>query len=177
MESTQLIARRRARHRPQWNGLVPEALFRRLSAEPVVGDSLCALGDALLSTADGRMLEFVALRSSAVRDCLYMWRGHCQIALRRLDEPITAEEIARIAAGPAAFTGADAAVVQAIDELLDDGCLSAPTRSALGDRALILTIATLFYETIAIVMHDAEPEAEPLDGLETPAAAARAVGR
>ena len=172
-----LLERRRAVERPQWGGLVPEELFARLEAEPLVGDALCAVGDALLETADGRMLEFVALRASVMRDCLYMWRGHCRTALRRDPEPLGMDEIARIAAGRGAPTGPDAPVLAAIDQLLLDRRLSARARRAVGDRALILTIAVLFYETVAIIMRDAEPEAEPIAGLETPAIAARSVGR
>lgn len=171
------LARRRAVDRPEWRGLVPEALFTRLSAEPVVGDALCGLGDALLRTARGRMLEFVALRSSVARGCLYMWRGHCQIALRRTDDRITPDDIRRVAAGPAAFSGRDAVFMEAIDDLLGERRLSASSRRAVGDGELILTIATLFYETVAIVMRDVAPEAEPVDGLETPAAAAGSLGR
>lgn len=176
-EHADLLARRHATDRPQWQGLVPEALFARLAHEPVVGDALCGLGDALLKSANGRMLEFVALRSSAVRACLYMWRGHCRIALRRSEEAITADDVARIAAGPTAFDGPDASLLEAIDELLAERRLSPRSRSAVGERTLVLTIATLFYETVAIIMHDAEPEADPVDGLETPDAAARSVGR
>jgi alkylhydroperoxidase family enzyme len=172
-DDAQLLTRRRAAERPQWSGLVPEALFGRLEAEPIVGDALCELGDALLKNASGRMLEFVALRTSVARDCLYMWRGHCRIALKRPDDPLSPDEIARIAA----FAGSDAAVLAAIDELLSAGRLSARTRSAVGDRELILTIASLFYDTIAIIMRDAEPDEEAVAGLETPAAAARAVAR
>lgn len=171
------LADRHAADRPQWKGQVPEALFARLGAEPVVGDAFCALGDALLTTANGRMLEFVALRCSALRDCRYVWRGHCRIALRRSDDPLSADEIARIAVGPAAFTGPDVFVLQAIDELLANRRLSAQTRSAIGDRALILTIASLFYDAIATIMQDAEPDAAPTNGLETPAIAAGSVRR
>jgi alkylhydroperoxidase family enzyme len=177
MDDTQFLPRRRATQRPQWSGLVPAALFARLEAEPVVGDALCGLGDSLLENANGRMLEFVALRTSVVRDCLYMWRGHCRIALRRPDEPLSAEEIARIAVGPAAFAGSDAATLAAIDELLANGRFSARTRSAVGERELILTIASLFYDTIAIIMRDAVPDEDPVAGLETPFDAARAVAR
>ena len=177
IDQKRLFAQRRGAHRPQWGGLVPTALFARLEAEPQVGNPLSALGDALLETVDGRMLEFVALRSSAVRGCLYMWRGHCRIARQRRPRPIRDDEIARIAAGPGAFESADAAVLEAIDELLVDRRLSAGAREAIGDGGLILTVAVLFYETVAIIMRDVPPEADPIEGLETPAIAARSAAR
>jgi alkylhydroperoxidase family enzyme len=167
----------RAADRPQWSGIIPRSLFDRFEAEPVAGAALCGLGDALLGTADGRLLEFVALRSAAARDCLYMWRGHCLIALRRPQGRLTEDEIARVAAGPEALSGRDAAILRGIDELLHDRCLSPATRSAVGGEELILTIATLFYEAIATIMRDAEPDERALPGLETPATAALTVGR
>jgi hypothetical protein len=170
-------AERRTLDRPQWSGIVPESLFNRLEAEPVAGAALCGLGDALLATADGRMLEFVALRSAAARDCLYMWRGHCRIALKRPQGALTKQEIALVAAGPGSLTGADGNVVRAIDELLATRVLSEDSTRAVGEKALILTIATLFYEAIATIMRSAEPDEDPVDGLETPAVAARNAGR
>jgi hypothetical protein len=170
-DSRQSLAERRALDRPQWRGIVPRSLFERLEAEPVVGAALCGLGDALLDTADGRMLEFVALRSAAARDCMYMWRGHCRIALRRAPGALTKTDIAGVATGPKALAGFDAALLTAIDELLADRRLSSASRRALGDRELILTIATLFYETVATIMQDAEPDEQPLEGLETPSIA------
>jgi hypothetical protein len=176
-DARQQILERRAEERPQWSGIFPETLFQRLEGEPTAGAALSGLGDALLATADGRMLEFVALRSAVARDCLYMWRGHCRIALSRPQGRLDEDEIARVALGPSAFTGSDATMLTAIDELLADRRLSAASRRALGDRALLLTIATLFYEAIATIMRDAEPDEEPLEGLETPTAAERSIGR
>jgi 3-deoxy-7-phosphoheptulonate synthase len=176
IDQTGPLAQPRAAHRPQWGGLFPETLFKRLEQDPPVGEAVAAIGDMLLERADGRMLEFVALRSSAVRGCLYMWVGHSHIALQRQPEPLTAEEIARVAAGPAALTGADAALLTAIDELLFDRQLSAHSVQALGERGLILRAAVLFYETIAGIVGDSPPEEEPIRGLETPAVAARSVG-
>jgi alkylhydroperoxidase family enzyme len=169
------LAERRAVERPQWKGHVPDKLFTRLSAAPVAGDALCALGDALLATVSRRILELVALRTSAVRDCPYMWNGHCRIALEPPDPPLTAECVARVAAGPAALAGHDAVVVQGIDDVLAGRGLGAWAEDAIGDGALSVLIATLFYATVATIMSDAEPDAQPVPGLETPAIAARRV--
>lgn len=169
-------ATRRTAERPQWRGQVPLQLLARLEAEPVIGDGLCGLGDALLAGLDGRLLELVALRVSAVRDCLYVWRGHCAIAIGRPVGALAADEIARLAAGPAALIGEDAAVVQAVDELLARSELAAATRRRIGARALGIVVATRFYDTVATIMRDAESDAAPLDGLETPELAAQGIG-
>ncbi|MBJ7330454.1 MAG: carboxymuconolactone decarboxylase family protein [Solirubrobacteraceae bacterium] len=158
--------------RPEWNGLVPRQLYDRLNAEPVVGRPIDHLGKVLLDAVDGRTSELVALRVAALRGCLYVWAGHCQIALRRPDGRLTKDEIARVAAGPAMFDGADAAVVAAADAIL----AHASTRIAEPAAMSPVTMATLvlFYDLICTIMADAEPDAAPVRGLETPARAAAA---
>jgi hypothetical protein len=169
---------RRAAVRPQWDGQVPEQLFARLSAEPVVGDALCGLGDALLKTLDGRVLELVALRVATVRASRYVWAGHVAVALNRPDSGrLTPEEISRIAAGPRTLSGNDAPVVQAVDDLLSLGHLGGATRLAAGPGVLALEITTGFYELVVRIMRGAEPDAAPVEGLETPAIAASMVGQ
>lgn len=178
-DSRQLVTKRRAADRPEWSGLVPEQLFTRLSGEPVIGDAVCELGDALLTSIDGRMLELIALRVSAARSCLYVWSGHCAIALRRPDGALTPDEIACVAVGPSALSGSDAALVQGVDDLLSHGQLGARTREAIGGNALALGIATCFYDMVTMIMSGAPPDAPPIPGLETPsrAVATRASSR
>src|SRR3954468_17314061 len=94
--------------RPEWNGLLPRTLFARLERRPVIGAGVRALGDGLRASMDHRTLELIALRVSARRDCLYVWRGHCRIAHLHIDETLTLTDIARVAAGPHALTGRDA---------------------------------------------------------------------
>jgi alkylhydroperoxidase family enzyme len=164
------------RKKPEWGDEIPEQLLARLAAEPTIGAALRALGDALMAGLDGRTLELVALRVSAVRDNRYVWAGHCAIALTRPHGRLTVEEIARVAAGPQTLSGADAVTVQAVDDLLTLRRLGGATRQALGERALAVTIATSFYDMVVTVMRDAAPDASPIAGLETPALATSAMG-
>jgi Carboxymuconolactone decarboxylase family len=162
------LARRRASADAQApGGLSRDALFARLAGEPVAGDALCALGDTLYGSVDGRLFEFAALRVAALRDSAYVWRGHCHIATHRRDAHLTPAEIARVAAGPGALEGCDAATVQGVDDLVTRRVLGAWSRRALGDRALAVTLTTLFYDAVTTVMAGAEPGARPIAGIET----------
>jgi AhpD family alkylhydroperoxidase len=154
-------------HKPQWKGLRPRELFERLKPRPHIGNALCALGDAVLDELDRRACELVALRVSAVRDSAYVWRGHCQIAR---DAGLTVDEIARVAVGPAAFDGRDAAILRVVDDVLGNRCVDAESRSILCDDALSVEIATGFYGSVARIVEGAEPEPDvaPIPGLETP---------
>ena len=147
-----------------WRELRPRQLFARLAVEPVIGAAFEALGRTLVDELDGRTLETIALRVSARRDCHYVWRGHCAIAFDLLG----AEGIARIAHGADALSGAHAALVRAVDEILDG-------RSSSHD--LQVTIATGFYDVLCGLLGDTEPEddALPVGGLETPADAAHSI--
>jgi hypothetical protein len=158
-----------------WRELRPRQLLARLAVEPVIGAAFEALGRTLVDELDGRTLETIALRVSARRDCHYVWRGHCVIALNHPTQPLTVDEIARIAEGPSALTGADQVLVRAVDELLGEG-LGALSKATLGSRALPISIATFFYNAVAVLMSDAapEPDARPVRGLETPLIAVRA---
>lgn len=167
MPQSDALARRRAAHRPEWNGALPHQLFDRLSEAPEAGDALCGVGDALLGSLDGRTLELVALRVAAVRACRYVWAGHCVIASRRASGRLTHDEIARIAAGPEAMDGPDAELLVAVDALL--------TRSAESALPLSVTIAVLFYDVVCMIMSDAEPDAAPVPGLEDPLIAAGSI--
>ena len=171
-DDDQRWAQHRTADQEHWNGETPEALLSRLGKAPEVGSAMLDVGAALRGAATGRMLELVALRVSAKRDCAYTWRGHCRIALKSVEAPMTREEIARIAAGPEALVGTDRLVLEAVDEILGRGRLSEATGRSLGDRELVLTIAVCFYETLATVMHGVEPDAQSVIGLETPRVAA-----
>lgn len=159
------------------HGEVPHALFRRVDRESDVGDALLELGRALRERVDARTFELVALRCGARRDSLYEWRGHCRIALSRREAGLTKADIARVAMGPSAFAGRDRVVLDAVDQLLSRGLLGPAARAELGDLEVPVTIAVHFYDTIATVMAGIPPDAEPVLGLETPAAAAQWVER
>lgn len=158
----------------KWGDQFPRRLFEHLMAEPMIGEAICVLGDTVMSQLEDRPRELVALRVSAVRHNLYIWRGHCQIA-RHLG--LTPSEIGRIASGPTAFAGEDAAVLWTAEHVLTNRRVDGAARRALGaERLLTVTTAARFYDLVASVMYDAEPEASatPIDGLQTPA---RARGR
>jgi len=138
-----------------------------LQAEPEIADRFRGLIETLPDAMPPRTHELVALRVSAVLENSYIWTGRCHHAVANV---LTHREIAGIATGPAALTGLDAAVLQAVDELLETGLLSRATRAALGDDALGVMIATGTYRTVASIMHTADPEhAVPVVvGLESP---------
>jgi AhpD family alkylhydroperoxidase len=161
-------------HHQHWNGTIPKALLARLGEKPAVRDAVLGLGAALRGSLGSRTVELVALRTSAERNCLYTWRGHCQIALgRTLDK----REIAAIAFGPVAFDGYDRAILEAVDEVLADRQLSTATLAKVGDRELLLLLTTMFYDVLAAVMRDAEPDELSVADLETPRVAAHWLGR
>ena len=154
-----------------WKDQHPYELFKRLMVQPVVGEAICALGDTIVDELPDRRRELVALRASALRENAYMWRGHCQIAQ---DIGLTVAEIARVAVGPAVFGGDDAAVLWAVDHVLTNRRIDPATERMLGEGGMLsVRIAAKFYDLVASVMHDAEPEprAKPIAGLETVARA------
>jgi alkylhydroperoxidase family enzyme len=156
-----------------WKSQRPYELFKRLMVQPVIGEAICALGDTIIDELTDRRRELVALRASALRENSYMWRGHCQIAQHI---GLTMAEIARVAVGPAVFEGDDAAVLWAVDHVLTDRRIDSAAQRMLGEGGMLsVRIAAKFYDMVASVMHDAEPErgATPIAGLET-AARARA---
>lgn len=163
---------------PEWRAMRPRRLLTRLSAAPGLVTPVDRLGRALLAALDGRTYETVALRVSARRDCPYTWRAHCLIARNHLTDPRTAEEIARIAAGPSALTGRDAAVAAAVDALLDRRT-GTPTLRRLGRDEVPIVFATALYDAVTALMAEAEPEpdAVALTGLDTPLTAVRSLNR
>jgi hypothetical protein len=160
-----------------WKEQRPSELFNRLMVQPVIGEAICALGDTIIDELTDRRRELVALRASALRENAYMWRGHCQIAQQI---GLTVAEIARVAVGPTVFDGDDAAVLWAVDQVLTNRRIDPATQCVLGEGGtLSVRIAAKFYDMVASVMHDAEPEpdATPIAGLETAACARAAYTR
>jgi AhpD family alkylhydroperoxidase len=155
----------------------PQRLYEILAADPPLGEAFDAYGRTLNQLLPPRMLELVALRVAALRDCHYMWRGHVQIARGHPVDALADDEIAGVAAGPNALGDADARLVRAIDEVATRR-ESRGQLEALGARdALRVLLATSFYEAVTALLRDVEPEpqATPVPGLETPSIAARRV--
>jgi alkylhydroperoxidase/carboxymuconolactone decarboxylase family protein YurZ len=159
-----------------WKGRPPRKLFDRLETEPVIAGGIRVLGDALRVAMSDRTLELVALRVSVLVGNSYIWTGHTYIALGSL---LTFEEIAGVAVGAAAFTGRDASVLRAVEELVRGARLSHETRFALGSQALSVIVAAGFYRLVATIMQDVPPEpgVPVVPGLGNPAQAARTYHR
>jgi alkylhydroperoxidase family enzyme len=154
--------------RPEWGDMRPTKLLARLEQLPRMRDALFATGAALYSSVDERTVEHVALRVATVRQSAYEWAPHTHVAQRLTSGRLTPQEIARVAAGADWLTGDDAATVQGVDDLLQLRRFGTATRQALGDRALAVEVATLFYDGIALLMAGETPEHPPAAGLETP---------
>jgi len=155
-----------------WKGLPPHKLFDRLKTERVIATGIRALGDALRTAMHDRTLELVALRVSVLLVNSYIWNGHTYIAL---DDMLTFEEIAAVAAGASAFTGRDATILRAVEELVRSARLSTDTRVALGSQVLSVIVAAGFYRLVASIMQDVPPEpgVPVIRGLEDPAQAVK----
>jgi len=82
------------------------------------------------STLSPRQRELLVLRVAAVRDSRYEWEQHAVIAG---DNDIGPDEVTRVAAGPDApgWSTLERAMLQAVDELLDDALISDQTWSTL----------------------------------------------
>jgi alkylhydroperoxidase family enzyme len=77
-----------------------------------------------------RQRELVIMRVAAVRQSSYEWYQHLFVAR---DAGLTDEEVGRIAYGPDAplWNDLEAAILRAVDEMIDDGGISAPTWNVL----------------------------------------------
>ena len=82
------------------------------------------------STLTTRQRELLVLRVAATRDSRYEWAQHAVIAG---DNDISADEVARIAAGPDSpgWSDLERAMLRAVDELVADACISEETWSVL----------------------------------------------
>ena len=118
-------------------------------------------GHILLSTTlSVRQRELVVLRVAAVRKSGYEWAQHVFVGR---DAGLTDEEIGRIAYGPDApfWSALDAAMLRAVDELIEVGAISASTWETLTAELdtkqimdLICTVGT--YETLARIFASLE---------------------
>lgn len=116
------------------------------------------------STLDLRTRELLVLRVAARRDAEYEWLQHKVIAT---DLGFTTDEIARVAAGAdaAGWSPIEAAVVRAVDELLDDARISGPTYATLAEELdarqlldLVFTVGA--YDLLAMAMRTFDVEVD-----------------
>jgi alkylhydroperoxidase family enzyme len=114
-------------------------------------------GHILFSTTlSTRQRELVVLRVAAVRAAEYEWLQHVVLAG---DVGISPEELERVAAGPAAdgWSPFEAALLAAVDELLDDAMIADATWKVLADELdaqqlmdLVFTVGA--YDVLAMAM-------------------------
>jgi hypothetical protein len=161
---------------PAWKARPPRKLLHRLRTERTIAAGIRTLGDALRVATPDRTLELVALRVSVLLVNSYIWNGHTYIAL---DDVLTFEEIAGVAAGASAFAGSDAVILRAVEELVRGARLSDETRLGLGSHLISVIVAAGFYRLVGTIMQDVSPEpAVPvIPGLEGPEQAARTYHR
>jgi AhpD family alkylhydroperoxidase len=117
------------------------------------------------STVDRRTRELVVLRVAWRRRCRYEWAQHLSIAARA---GVTDAEVAQVRGDVGALAGAGvvALLIRAVDELLDDSCLSDETYRALSasfdERQLmdlVFTIGT--YALLAMAFNSFGLELDP----------------
>jgi AhpD family alkylhydroperoxidase len=116
----------------------------------------------MATTLSQRQRELVVLRVAALDRCRYEWAQHVIIAG---DVGLDADEIRRIATGPdsPAWSGADAALLRSVDELIAGSAISDPTwrqlASHLDDQQILdLIFCVGAYHTLAWMMRSFDLE-------------------
>ena len=111
----------------------------------------------LASTLSVRDRELVVLRVAALRDATYEWTQHQIIAG---DAGISPEEVTRVRSGAdaAGWSPSDAALLRAVDELVQDANLTDATWAALAaayDRQQLLDLVFTIgaYDLLAMVFN------------------------
>lgn len=126
-----------------------------MAHHPALAQAYFTLNGHLLlaTTLTERHRELLVLRVAVVRKSGYEWAQHVFVGR---DVGLTDEEIGRIAYGPDApfWSSIDAAMLRAVDELLDGGAISTPTWEALTaeldtQQILDLICTVGLYETLA----------------------------
>lgn len=128
-------------------------------------------GELFSNSLDPRDRELVILRAAWRCGSKYEWAQHAHIA-REIG--LSADEVHRIADGPGAqgWSPADALLLRAVDELVDERCLADATWTALAARfgpakLLALTMLAGHYLMLAGVLASAgvEPESGDMPSL------------
>jgi 4-carboxymuconolactone decarboxylase len=120
---------------------------------------------ALEGVLDGRASGILALRTALRSDSEFEWGVHVSHASAR---GLDAADVARVAAGPDAlgWSERDAALVRAVDELIDDHAVGVATWSELGrffgtDALLELVFVVGHYTMLSMVANTAGVQGEP----------------
>lgn len=155
-----------ARHAPLPTENRPKGLnvLGIMAHHPALAQAYFTLNGHLLlaTTLSERQRELLVLRVAAVRKSGYEWAQHVFVGR---DVGLTDEEIGRIAYGPDApfWSELDAALLRAVDELIDDGGISASTWETLvgeldTQQVLDLICTVGLYETLARIFASLEVE-------------------
>ena len=114
----------------------------------------------LATTLTERQRELIIMRVAAVRKSGYEWAQHLFVAR---DVGLTDEEIGRIGYGPDApfWSYLDAAMLRAVDELVEDACISQSTWGTLvadldTQQVLDLICTVSAYDTLARIFNSLE---------------------
>jgi alkylhydroperoxidase family enzyme len=107
----------------------------------------------LATTLSARQRELLILRVAAVRGARYEWAQHVLIGR---DAGLSDDQMVAIASGSGTWNELDAALVAAVDELLDDGAITDATwrvlSAELSTEQLLDVIYTVgAYETLAFM--------------------------
>lgn len=130
------------------------------------------------TTLSVRQRELLVLRVAARRRCDYEWVQHVVLAR---DAGVTDDDIARVAEGPDApgWSPVDAALVRAVDELVDEATITDATwavlATALDARQLLDLVFTVgAYDVLAMALRAfAVPLDDDLDAVELDSRIAR----
>ena len=107
------------------------------------------------TTLTARQRQLLILRVVTRRRCTYMWKEHSRSSIHA---GLTAAEVERVRADPHAssWDPLDAALLRAVDELIDDGVIAAPTWDVLAAQLEVQQLADVVatvgcYETSALL--------------------------
>jgi len=147
-------------------------IFATLARHPDLFRRWLAFGGTLLYGGElpGRDRELLILRTGWHCRAHYEWGQHVRIAR---DAGLDDDEISRVIAGPDAegWSGADAALLRAADELHHDAAISDTTWTALADRydarqLIELCMLVGQYHLVALTLNSLGIEREPgVEGL------------
>jgi alkylhydroperoxidase family enzyme len=117
------------------------------------------------TTLTERQREILVLRVAACRESAYLWAQHLFMGR---DAGLTDEEMGRIAFGPEApfFAPLETALLRSVDELIDDGAISAETWETLAaeldaQQLLDVVFTVGCYNTVAWFFESFDLEVDP----------------
>lgn len=106
-----------------------------------------------------RHCELVILRIAVHMKSWYEWASH---VVRGIDSGLTADEIQRIRSGEGEWGDADAALLQAVDDVTANNCISEATRSSLqrhftDQQVLDVVLLHGMYQTLGCLINTWAP--------------------